>query len=1178
MRWWLKGLLGALIVAIIAAIGVYVYFWRMHGLERLVSTRLSALVGQRYPVAVTIGDIRGDLLHGLVLEDIVIDLVDSASQLPLFSARRLTLTYSIANLWHRNYIFSFVELDSAAVRLESDSAGHWRLPRPHTSASGTANATAPPSIHVDECSVRGASVNVIKDGDTLRFSNITLVASLDVDEGTMSADVKQLSFDSNREPLRITASQGKVTLAGRQLVVRDVSLVTGPTRINLNGITRLGERTAQFEYDINDLSLEEPARLFGVKLSGTVDATGSVVLTDSMISGRVNVGGTLSVARFENLYTEFRFHDKHLVFDTLYGIVFSECGINGSGAIDFTSPDPAYRLDATVHGFDLVQLLPKGFPSDLNGSLRLHGSSFRTDRLRLDIGVELYESMFDYYPLQSARGNLVVTSDSVTFGEWFGITYYENELQVAGSVDYSDSLNLRVLARLDNLDRYTGKLFIKDLGGRGRAEATLTGSTSDPDLGGTFVSDSLRLYDFHTDSCRSTFDIKRFLTRQHGSVVFLGYGGSLWGKQLDSTYATMTMDSGLVTLDAVHLHNPQLAVSTRGRFNYGTYPQTIALDSLVAKLLGRELHNRGLLTAEIDTLGLNITRARLVSTEGELEGTGRINFDESMNLALHAQSIPVRMWGSMVREGFDVDGKAALAIGLAGTFAWPEITLQGTVDSVVYRQLSIGDLQIAATYRDQQVKIDTLQILSHPGHYRATGYFGYQIDLTADTLGHLLDVPISLSIIASDKRFDLVSFVLPSVEQLDGDFFADFRIFGTPTSPHLDGEAYLKNGRLKYFDLADSLYTDSAGVTMKDNQVIIDKIEAYVKDKRRGGQKAYAVIDGIITVEALDRLYYDVDVSLPRPFPYTYELEDIQGVVAGNVHVEGESPPQVTGDITILSTRYRAEFASEEAGSPLMSLLAGENTWDVDVNIDILSNYWIKNQDIDAEFSGTINLIRESGAYRFIGEMEILRGKGFLFDKTFRIENGSRVIFDDIAKLNPTLDITACTRIPGVNRPNDESREPIDLCLHITGTLETPEFNTLSEGLSREDIVPLLLANYSSSDTASAGGLSQVEERLTGLVSAQVSQLGTRQLSRLGVETFEIDPTYNRGQLDPLKSQVTLGFYTAPSLYVYGRSALSGGTGQEVGFEYRLNRSVRIEGLRDEDELYHLSLNWHLEF
>jgi len=213
--------------------------------------------------------------------------------------------------------------------------------------------------------------------------------------------------------------------------------------------------------------------------------------------------------------------------------------------------------------------------------------------------------------------------------------------------------------------------------------------------------------------------------------------------------------------------------------------------------------------------------------------------------------------------------------------------------------------------------------------------------------------------------------------------------------------------------------------------------------------------------------------------------------------------------------------------------------------------------------------------------LEILRGKGFLFDKTFRIiPDSARVIFEDIEYPNPRLDIWAKSRIP-ISSSGDEERSYQDLKVHVTGTLDNPEFGFFLEEeggthapLSYEAIVPLIIANYYGRE--SAGGV--FEERISQLVSSQVSQIATR---RIGVETFEIDPTYE-GYLDLARTRVTLGFYTSQNLYLWGRSDVRFGQRPEAGFEYRFSRALLLEGFSDEDETegerYHLNLKWNLEF
>jgi hypothetical protein len=104
-----------------------------------------------------------------------------------------------------------------------------------------------------------------------------------------------------------------------------------------------------------------------------------------------------------------------------------------------------------------------------------------------------------------------------------------------------------------------------------------------------------------------------------------------------------------------------------------------------------------------------------------------------------------------------------------------------------------------------------------------------------------------------------------------------------------------------------------------------------------------------------------------------------------------------------------------------------------------------------------------------------------------------------------------------------------------------------------------------------------LEQRLTGVLGSQLSQFGTRQLSTLGVETFEIDPYYGE-EFDPWQTRVTVGAYATPNLYIYGRSSLSFGSGQEVGFEYRFSENFRLQGSGDENQYYRLSMKLHWEF
>lgn len=1174
--------LGRIVVWIVASlallvIGFLVYLFPFDGLERIVNDYLAQL-GDQYNLEISLGRIEGSLNTDIYISDMHVDFRCDGETHRLAYATEISAGYSLAKLLRGEFHFDYVRFDSLRIRAERDSSGHWRLPS--KSAGDVGDEPQLPTFSVDELVLRAGSAIYITPADTLRVDDIRLVTAIQGDRGTYSAEISHLSFDSDNQYYNMAAGRGRFTYADGLIAGQDIALVSGDTRLRVDGTLKTGQpMIGNATFAIDDLDIADISAHIGPNLSGVIDATGSVSLVGDHLGGSVDIAGDFLLFSFRNLHTDFRLADKRLSLDSLYGTILGECMVDGKGGIDFSASPNTYSLEADVRNFDLDKLIPGSFNSDLNGRIELAGESFRNKTLKLGLDVTLRESSFDIYPLHEASGQFVIFTDSIVFNDGFRVTYYENEFEVTGVVDYDSTLALRVSADLHNLDRYRGKLFIDQPGGRGYATADITGLTRDPDLSGNFRSDSIWLYDFYSPDFTAECSIERFLNNRSGIVDVEARGGSAWDIPFDSAVATIRVDSNLALLDDVWIGSEKAQTRVSGELDYFADPMQLRLDMFWLSLYDREFVNSSIIEIGIDSSGFDFQQLALVSHDADLSASGRIGYDESMDLQMRVQQMPIDPWMQFYDDSPQLDGFLSGEATVSGTFTTPQFRCSGTIDSLIYRGTYLGRLITGVAYDSRVLTVDSFLVLSDPGVYRAEGEFYADLSFTSRAIERMPDLPIDIRISATDSRFDLVSLLMPSVEQLDGQFYADVQLSGTPHDPHLEGVAYIKNARLKYFDLEQPIRTDSVGVTMQDNRIAIDHAEAYVVDHRKGDRRRFVQIEGEVVVKALDSLYYDLELSLGHSFPFTYELEDIQGRVEGDLYIEGDTPPTVSGDLTLLSTKYQVEFATPEQGSPIMAAMAAESQWDLDINIDILSNYWIKNEDIDAEFSGQVNIVRQAGNYTFLGEMELLRGKAYLFDKTFRLDPGGLVSFEGGDTFNPRLDIVGRTRITAV-RPAEEGDEPateqIELGIHITGTLDEPEINPVEESpFSREDLMPLIVANYFVSDTVQMSG--QFEERLGGLISSQMSRIGSRQLSRLGVETFEIDP-YHEGQIDPLHSRVTLGFYTVPNLYVYGRSAISGTEGQEVGFEYRFSRPLILEGRRDQEELYHLNLKLHWEF
>lgn len=1169
-----------IVVGVLAVIlaGAWVWFFHMGGVRTVIMWQVDKLTGPETGLGVSIGEISGNFFDEIVVEDIIVTYTGPPRQYEMLRLERLGAGYSWRTLISGRFVFDYITLDTADLMLVKDSAAGWLVPRLGGGGTDTTEGSAGgmPEMAVDRFLVDAANFSLIRSGDTTAVEQIHIQLAFEGRDETFAVDIGRLHAELVQEDIPLNISGGDVTYSSGRLTFADLGLVSRDTRIRLDGSVTFGDTPAgTVNFATDNLDVSDISSYIGPNLKGVLDLNGDIRFEGASLDGSIDVGGTFMIAEFENLFLDFSYQDKLLKLDTLYGTILGQTAIDGSGWLDFSSKPERYRLNAQMKNFNLNELVEGTFRSDLTGHIDLQGRGLSGSSLRLNVDCELYESSFDDYPLQNASGEVIVTTDSIFFADSFEVHYYENVFYAGGTVEYSGDMDLQVVADLQNLDRYQGKLFIEELAGRALAEAQLTGKTSDPDLQVTLASDSIWIYELQADSFQAAGRLDRFLTGRQGNLEIAAVGGSAWNMPYDTIYARLGLDSNLVGIDSLATRMPDSRLMASGSFDYLAAPMRLTLDTLHATLLEREFHNRDQLRIRIDSLGFIFDTVSLANPRASFEATGRFNYDQSMQLALALNRLPIGPWLAALGKDYPIDGIVSSEIDLDGSLDEPLLGLSGRVDSLRYENLILGDLIAGISYQDRELNIDSVVVHSDSGSYRAEGYIGVNLSFTQGAIERFPDAPMDISVTASDTRFDLVPVLLPNVEELDGIFQADFELSGTPSDPNLSGSASVRNARLKYFDLVQPLFADSAVIRMENSRVIIDSLAAYVRDDSKKKNKAYAYVSGHLEFLSLDSLYYNLGIRIPQNLPFTYELDDISGRVRADLNLRGSAPPEITGGITLVEMKYRVPFTSASS-----TQMVDESSWDMNLNVDIPSGFWIQNQDVDAEFSGDLHVIRNSGLYRLMGELEVVRGKAYLFDKTLRLESGSRVFFEGEEGFNPQLDIRAFTRVPAVSQSGIDAAsvtsQHIEVCIHVTGTLDKPEIDPCPDSdISREDIIPLLVANAYTGDSLTAR--SSLEQRLTGVLGAQLSQLGTRQLSTLGVETFEIDPYYSE-EFDPWQTRVTVGAYATPNLYIYGRSALSFNSGQEVGFEYRFSENFRLQGSGDENQFYRLTVKLHWEF
>lgn len=1164
-------LFGVVIIALAVIVGL-VLLYQSHILENWVNRLLAEQVASKYGLEVVISEIDGSFVNGFELRDVLVkyNSVDTSYTMALLPS--ISMKYDVGNLWNFQWIVDSLRLDNPKVYLLRDDSGRMVLPK---FGGGEESDRALPSWEVGNVMISGGQFEIAFGDSAIKWYDVYLEAAAQSDEGTITVGVDAMRFNSDDGRLRVNSAAGRATIFKRNLALQDVRIESDSSFLHFSMThDESDEPATELFIEESRIHLADIISFIGSGLNGNLEISGNAYHKGGQLGGDILVGGFFEGRQFDSLHTRFHFNDDRLFLDSLHGQILGGCAIEGFGDINFGVSPAKYRLVADVGGFNLTHLISNSFTSDLTGHIDLFGRGFHSHSMALDLDLDLTESYFDIYHFYRGRGLMTITNTGLYFFDNFRFDYHDSRFLCEGGVDYKGDISIDATASFPDLTRFTHQTFIDLPSGRGEAEFSFTGPTNDPTLSGRFTSDSVLFYDFFSSNFQADFYIKSFIRQKQGPITVYCEDGDAWDYPYDSIYAQMTLDSNMLYIDTIAVGNRFSQTTGAGSLDYERYPQELILDTLEIEMSDRYFYSDGRQIIHVDSSGFLFTDMRIKGTDGFVGFDGRADYDERLDINWQVQSISVGPWVDLINDSLDIDGSLSTTGHIFGPFDNPVFDLEASLDSLSYHGLHLGDLRTFLSYRDTTLSIDSSYLKSPEGLYTATGFF--PVDLTLSMDHDLFDDRVQdITIHAEDKELALVAFVLESVETMTGDFTADIRLTGRPDTPHLEGTFVLSNGEIKLIDLRDPLVDVNLVLQMSDNRVSIVQANALVPHDD-SDEPGILSADGTVEIESIDTFIYDLNVSA-QILPVNYELGDFSGLVDADIVVEGSTPPLVSGVITVHNAYYRESF-EEETGFSILTALEADKTWDLNLMVECPSNFWTKNDDVDAEYGGSLNITRTNGVYNFLGTLEVIRGKYYLFDKTFRMTPGGEIIYDNIVELDPRLNLEITTRIRTQARYTgfeSEDSYSYELPLLVTGTLNNPIITVTGDApISNENILPSILTNT----TEAGASQSTFSDRITvggvGLLANQFSRIGTR---TLGVETFEINPGYSGG-FDPSGTRLTIGTYTLPNLYIFGSSYFDVNKGQEVGMEYRLSKHYLFEGRRDEFNLYHFSFKFHWEY
>jgi hypothetical protein len=1164
------------VVALIAiAIGIsVVVIYRSHTVENWVNRFLAEKLAAQYGLEVNISEIDGSLFRGFAIRGALVRFQHEGDTITLAYIPQAKIDYKISNFWHGRWIIDSVRIIRPQLYLRADDQGQWSIPHFGTGSDDGASLFA---WDIEKITMEDASFDLALKDKRLHWFDLDIQASIRSEAGTYSFSLDTLRCKSDDARLQLNSFSCVGTYFENKLALQDAALITDSTRIAFSMLVDdIEGRWIDATIDSAHIHLPDVLSFLNLNLDGNIDLNGTIFHQYGKSGGNVLLSGIFKERSFDSLNVRFRYDRGLLYFDSLYGAILGGCDIEGFGNINFVSSPKAYHLAARVDSFDLNHLVPNTFGSDLSGRLWLDGRGFKPVNMIIDLDLRLDESYFDRYHFHDATGQMTIATTGLSFFPGFQIRYLQNRFMFNGDLDYRGDMAIECRADLDDLSDFAYQTFIDLPAGRADARFSLTGPTTDFDVKGECRSDSIWLYDFFSSNFEAGFDIHSFLYGMRGPIDVKSRTGDAWAFPYDSIYAYFTLDSNLLLIDTAYVANDLSKTTFRGVLDFISMPQALTLDTVEVDLTGRRFVSKEKQSILVDSNGFIFDHVVFNSSQGSLVFDGRADYDESLDIKWNIDDISILPWVELIDDSLDLDGKLSSTGRIMGKFENPKFMLQANIDSLTYSNLLLGDLHGQLSYEDSTLSIDTSFLKSAEGIYTAQGEFPINLALAS---GHSFfdDRQQDIDITASDKQLDLAAFILESAEYIQGDFTAEINVTGQPLRPHLNGSSSLKNGIVKLIDLRDRLEDVELEMDMADKLITIRNAQANVPNEKYKSQ-GLITVNGTILVKEINSFQYALNLQ-GKDVPIDYELGDFEGLVDARLYIGGATPPKVTGSILMSAGDYRESF--EESGFSLLSALEADKSWDLDLMVDFPSNFWVKNSDIDAEFMGDLNILRTQGVYNFLGTLEVIRGKYFVFGKTFRMMPGGLIIYDNIEEPDPKLDLEMSTRIrrqAGYSEFESEDDYSYELNVAVTGTLIKPILSGAGDSpLSVEEIMQLLVAGYRPDDAGSSSNSDLTDRLASGgvdILASQVSKLGTR---TLGVETFEINPVMGKN-FDPLNTRVTIGAYTLPKLYIYGSSYVDVEKGQEVGVEYRLGRHSLFEGRRDESNLYHVNLKFHWEW
>jgi translocation and assembly module TamB len=1093
-----------------------------------------------------------------------------------------------------------VDVDRLHTSLISDLAG-WDSPVP-AQLTGRVALDGPLSeLAVD------ADLSVLPEGavQPTRVTGIGTMHAHHVWRGELGAQDLRLEFDTVRLDLVRAlvpemAVDGDVTgwahFDGRlaegvevefELEQRDGGLT--PTRLGGAGTVATDTSGMVFDMDVrgdevsfNTLSQYYPAILFRGDFAGSMHARGPLraLQVEALLAG---VGDSI------RLDGEIRLADQEIAYDGVMEgrrmrvVPFRE-GLPESD-IDF-------RAELTGRGLDLSEMEARGHLdvfSSFVGGVRLDTAyadlRIVDGRLMVDSGAAVAEfgeirlaGGIGLLPDSAARLAFDIAADSLggltpwVFPGYSRLTGPSLTTGASGETEQAG-----VAAQVEGSAHISGALdgvvgdvaFRADMQGAGLRY-------------GLWAADSLLVEDFEIAGLPDSLYLV-------GTVTALG--ASAGDVRLESVGFRGNIAEGMAAIDFELVADSTSSASGRVRIGVDSEPRTLAIDSLEIQLEGTHwtLDRPGLVRVA-SSGAFNLGDIRVSSDAGRLAALGFIEESGPASLTAEATGVDLAAIAGLWPDDIDLAGRLTASAEVLGTTELPVI--RAAFEAVDGRLVGVPftSLRGVVEYEDGDAAIDISMWDGESALFRLHGT--YPVDLTLPTFA--VDIPdrqIRLTLEGDSIPLNLATlFFGNQIAEPHGHAFGTVSIGGTPGNLNLEGPAVLVDGGFRVIYSGITYRNLNGDAFFRGQNLELSNLSLSGVPLRRNASGGRADLRGTMNLSNLRNPGFDLTLT-GEELPL-YDQLDARFIVTGVTRLIGRyEAPVVTGNLAVISgVLYMDEIGRQaeiidpyEEGFVLIDSLFGIDgsgsrrsnpfldNLTLDVNVDVQYDTWLRSAEANVAIAGNllINMRPGQDEWRIDGTLQALRGDYRLFNKRFEVSEGT-IEFVGIPAMNPNLRIVALYNLR-------TQKKPIEIQLIIGGTLEEMTLALASDAeppIPESDLLSYLMFGRPSYEITR----SSEERSLLTDVAADVPQaflgyaLGSLLVGETGLAYIDVSRVNYWGGAESTEyqqgvgpsfgaTQVEVGWYLAPTVFVSVAQHLAGAVRPTVRLEWKLDEKLTLRGV-----------------